>query len=67
MAFFKWLDQRLSKLHWFDIALVKLAVASFILFIAKLWPAILSLDAIWYFVLGLIFAYLPFYRFYCAK
>lgn len=67
MKFSKWLDKRIAKLHWCHIALVKLSVASFALFIAKIWPPILSLDAIWYFLLALVFGYLPIYRFYCAK
>lgn len=67
MKFFKWVDKRLSKLRWLDIGLIKLASASFILFIAKIWPPILSLDAIWYFLLALVFGYIPLYKFYCAK
>lgn len=67
MNFAQWVNRRIGKLRWFDIGLLKLASACFILFIAKLWPDILSLDAYWYLILTLVIGYMPFYRFYCAR
>lgn len=67
MRFSTWMNKRIAKLNWYHISLIKLSVAAFTLFIAKLWPPLLSLDPIWYFLLALVFGYLPLYRFYCTK
>lgn len=52
MSFMSSMDQRAGRMNTFDIGHIKLAVAAFILMIAKLWEPILSLDWYWY---GIIF------------
>ncbi|MFH1199688.1 MAG: hypothetical protein V1708_01325 [Candidatus Micrarchaeota archaeon] len=54
MSFQKWADSRVKQHGWFDIGLVKIAVAGFILMVAKLWPPILALDWYWYGLIGLL-------------
>ena len=44
--------KKMKKLDWYDIGLIKLAVAGVILMIAKLWAPLLSLSWYWY---GLVF------------
>jgi hypothetical protein len=38
----EWANRKVSKLTWVDMALTKLAVATLVLMIAKLWPPLLS-------------------------
>lgn len=42
MNFMKWLDARVARMGWMDIALLKICVAAFTLMLAKLWPIILT-------------------------
>jgi hypothetical protein len=37
-----WLDARVARMEWTDIALLKICVAAFTLMIAKLWPVVLT-------------------------
>ena len=66
MSFNSWADAKAKKLGWLDMGLVKISVFFFALFLAKLWPPLLSLDWYWYallFVLaGLKPAYVVFRR-----
>jgi len=48
-----------SRLRWYDISLVKISTAAFILMIAKLWSPILALDWYWYLIIGIIAAIKP--------
>lgn len=52
MGLMKFWKKKIKKMNWYDIGLIKLATAGFILMIAKLWAPLLSLDWYWY---GLIF------------
>jgi len=61
MKFSKWMNSKISKEGWQDIALIKLCVFFFALMIAKLWSPILSLEWYWYGLLFIIFAIKPFY------
>ena len=56
MGFFDWLEQGIPNLRWYDISLVKLAVASGVLFIMALLPeaADFLLGISWYWYLGLM-------------
>ncbi|MBN2142692.1 hypothetical protein JW711_05175 [Candidatus Woesearchaeota archaeon] len=51
-----WMNKRLKNLQWYDVSLIKLSTAAFILMIAKLWDGILSFDWYWYLVIGLVCA-----------
>jgi len=48
MSFTSWMDRKASKLRWYDIGVIKIAVAAFVLLVAKLWPPLLSLGCGWY-------------------
>lgn len=57
----KWFDEKIRKMHWYDISFTKLAAAAFILMVAKLWNGILALDWYWYLVIGVLAAIVPMY------
>jgi len=61
MTLFAWADSKIQKFQWYDIGYIKLAVAGFILMIAKLWPPLLSLDWYWYLVIGVVGLIRPYY------
>jgi len=52
MCCFKWLSKKIKKMEWYDMSMVKLSTAAFILMVAKLWSGILALEWYWY---GIIF------------
>ena len=56
---FEWMNENIKKCQWYDISLVKLSTAAFILMVAKLWAPILSLDWYWYLIIALIAALRP--------
>ena len=53
---FKWIAKRVRKLKWYDISLIKIASAAFILMVAKLWAPILSLNWYLYLIIAVIVA-----------
>ncbi len=64
MSLITFWNKQIKILDWADVGLIKLAVASFILMIAKLWTPLLSLDWYWYLAI-FVLAYLrPIYRVY---
>lgn len=62
--FDKWSKQKIKKLDWFDMKLVKLSTAAFTLMFAKLWPEILGLDWYWYLGIAVVLMLRPFKRAY---
>lgn len=64
MGFETWADSKIKKLHWIDIALVKLSVAGFVLMVAKLWEPLLSLDWYWYAIIFVLAAIKPMFKVY---
>lgn len=54
------LTDSVKKFEWFDISLVKLSTAAFILMVAKLWSGILALDWYWYLAIAILAAIRPF-------
>jgi len=52
MGFNEWANSRVSDFKWFDISMIKLSTAAFILMVAKFWDGLLGLEWYWY---GLIF------------
>ncbi|MBT5021283.1 hypothetical protein HOK51_02320 [Candidatus Woesearchaeota archaeon] len=59
---FKWIEKKIKNLKWYDISLIKLSTAAFILFIAKLWSGLLYLNWYWYLIIGILAAIMPCYR-----
>lgn len=55
----EWMNSKIQKCVWYDISLIKLSTAAFILMVAKLWAPILSLDWYWYLIIGVIAAIKP--------
>lgn len=51
----------------YDVALIKIAVFAGALFIAKLWPPILSFDWSWYLIIWIAAAIKPLYTFFMNK
>ena len=65
---FKWVDDAIQRMRWWDISMVKLSTAAFVLMIAKFWPGLLSLDWYWYLIVALVAAYGPMMKmFRCGK
>ena len=67
MSFESWADSKVNKMDWKDVALTKMSVAACILFIAKIWTPILSLDSYVYAIIFVIAALRPMYRVYFKK
>jgi hypothetical protein len=66
MKCIKWINDRIKKFDWLDMGFIKLAVAAFVLMVAKLWAPVLYLNWYWYLVLFLVFAIKPVCRM-CRK
>ena len=61
MEFIRSLDQRVKKLGFFNIQLVKISNWFFALIVLKLIPEILNIDTKWFVVLFVLFSLKPFY------
>jgi len=61
MEFIESMNQRVKKLGFFNIQLVKISNWFFALIILKLIPEILNIDTQWFVVMLVIFAIKPFY------
>lgn len=59
MSIFDWCNSKIPHLKWFDISLIKLSTAAFILMVAKLWAPLLSLAWHWYLIIALLAAIKP--------
>ncbi len=46
MSYFKWAEEKIKKMTVWDVGILKICVLACALLIAKIWPAILSLE--WY-------------------
>ena len=42
MSLFAWADRRINRLRWYDIGLIKVGVAAFVLMLVTYWPALPS-------------------------
>jgi hypothetical protein len=58
------LNERIKRMKWFDISILKLSVAAFILMLAKLWSGILYMAWYWYLIIGLVTCFFLLYRMY---
>ena len=61
MKFFDWINKKIKNFKWYDMSLIKLSVAGFILMIVALLPIIASLSWYWYLIMGVVFAIRPVY------
>ncbi len=59
MEYINWMNKNIKKMECWDISLVKLSTAAFILMVAKLWTPILALDWYWYLLIGIAAAIKP--------
>jgi len=63
----KELNKKIKKMDIFDIGLIKLAVASGVLFLVTIWPAamnwVISVNPWYFFAAFVIFAIRPVYRY----
>ncbi len=59
MSLFSWIDSKIKNMRWYDMSLVKLSTAAFILMIAKLWQPLLSLAWYWYLIIAVAAAIVP--------
>ena len=57
--YYNWANKKIKKLNVWDIKLIKLSTAAFILMVAKLLPQLLILDWYWYGLIFLLAAILP--------
>ena len=62
MKLFSWIDSLIKKMDMWDIGLLKLTVAAFVLMAAKLWSPLLSLDWYWYCLVFVLAAVRPVLR-----
>ena len=62
MSLWTWINSKMKRLNWVDLALVKLCVAGFVLMIAKLWKPLLNLDWYWYAIIFVLAAIKPVYK-----
>ncbi|MAG52684.1 MAG: hypothetical protein CMH62_01845 [Nanoarchaeota archaeon] len=60
-------DQAVKKMRWYDVGLVKLSVAAFVLMVAKLFSPILGLKWWVYLIIAVIAAIKPTYTAYLQK
>ena len=60
----KWGEAGVKKLEWYDISLIKLSTAAFVLLIAKFWPVLVSFNTWIYIVVALLAAYSPMKKFF---
>jgi hypothetical protein len=50
---FGFVEKGIKKFRWFDISLIKISTAAFILMVAKFWPGILVLEWYSYLAIGI--------------
>ncbi len=61
MSLFAWADARISRFRWYDIGLIKLGVAAFILMLATFWPALLQVEWYVYLIIAVLASIRPVY------
>ncbi len=59
MTITTWAEKKIRLYHWYDISLIKLSTAAFVLMLAKLWPPLLSLEWHWYALVAILAALPP--------
>ena len=61
MSLFTWADARISRLKWYDIGLIKVGVAAFVLMLATFWPSLLQVDWYVYLIIAVLASIRPTY------
>lgn len=61
MSLFAWADARIHRLKWYDIGLIKVGVAAFVLVLAAFWPALLQVNWRVYLVIAVLASIRPAY------
>ena len=61
MSLFAWADARISRLKWYDIGLIKVGVAAFVLMLATFLPALLQVDWYVYLIIAVLASIRPAY------
>ncbi|MAG50383.1 hypothetical protein CL621_01935 [archaeon] len=59
-----WVNKKVKKLDWYDITLIKIGTGALVLFLAKVWWPLLSLEWYWYLLIGVVAVIRPAYRAY---
>jgi hypothetical protein len=59
MSLFAWADARIGRLKWYDIGLIKVGVAAFVLMLVSFWPALLQVDWSVYLVIAVLASVRP--------
>ena len=54
-----WVESTIKYFRWYDISLIKLSTAAFVLMVAKLWPPLLGLAWYWYALIAIVAAVPP--------
>ncbi len=67
MSFNDWMNNKVKKLDWLDVGLVKLSVFFFTLMLVAIWPEIAKLHWYWFLVLFILAALRPLIRAYSKK
>ncbi len=61
MEFIEKMNQRVKKLNFFDVQLIKWSSIFFAFFIAKLIPEIMNVNIVWFLMLWILCIIKPFY------
>lgn len=64
MVLINWVNNGIKNLKFYDISLIKLTTAAFVLAIAKIWPPLLSLDLWVYILIGVLAVIIPMKKFF---
>jgi hypothetical protein len=64
---FTWLNKVIKQFQWYDISLIKISTAAFVLMVVKFWPALLALDWYWYLIITVAAAIPPMMKMFCKK
>ena len=59
MGYFEWVNSKITKMTWPDIACTKIAAMAFVLTVAKLWPDLLCLEWPWYAAVAVVASVRP--------
>ncbi len=59
MRIFEWLNLRIKRLNWTDLACIELASISFGLMLATLIPSLVAVSAWWYLLIWILLALKP--------
>ncbi|MCK5848759.1 MAG: hypothetical protein KAH01_06135 [Caldisericia bacterium] len=67
MSFSDWMNKKVKKMNWVDIACVKIAVMFFTLMIVAIWQNLATIEWYWYLIPFVIFSIVPLKTAYCKN